>query len=166
MARTMERQLEAAEKQLVASFQPDVGLSFIQGIDSESGRVEIKNAAAFPLKLQAVHTVVWFEQEEYGLEKEDTNYTDLVISPGKSHEHRYFVKVKQGATTSDYNRFSVVVCSDLSEVSQHWFIITGRGEFSHHAPRTAYSRWTDTERYLRFLGSLIRPNLPSHLTFP
>lgn len=173
IARTMERQLFAAERQLVSSFQPDLaivlsgetkgrGFSRDENAREEtiSGFVELANRGTTSLKLHAVHVIVWFEDAKFTSYQDNGYYADCVIQPGEEHKSNYSVNVKRGISDVPFHRLVVVVCTDLVEISQHWFYTTDGNAIAHRAPLKVLSWVTNEKAYFRQLDFIKQVNMP------
>ncbi len=159
-------------KQLVASSQPDVTLKFTQDFqgslshddvtsDDLSGRLQITNGAAFPIKVHSIHITIWFEDSRYKIVEHEAFLADRVISPKDSMEEKYCVDVPTSSARTPYHRVATILCSDLSGFSQHFFQMTDNGALSHYIAPEGLNLWKSRKRYLEFLSVIKGFALPS-----
>jgi len=133
MAFTMERQL-------AASFQPDIDLqitnrftgSSVQlGVEREnvSGTIVVLNKGEAPVKIVAVAMKLVFDHNIFPPQSTKVDAQQRVLAPGKRtvFPHRS-LNVPQGGTQANYEQFAQIHCSDLAGISRYTFSTSDRSE--------------------------------------
>jgi hypothetical protein len=126
MARTMERQL-------AASFQPDINLSLSNrfhgsssnyGVRGENASITIviTNKGNVPVKIAAVAMKVIFRDKSRPEEMIELDAEQRVVAPGQATEFNHLtVELPLGSINGDFERRIQIHCSDLAGISKHTF---------------------------------------------
>ncbi len=132
-ARLTRRLADAVERQLAASFQPDLYLSLsscFHGSGSHYGEREenvsltiaVMNKGNVPVKLAAVAMKIIFRDKSLPAETITIDAEQRVVAPGRTTEfHHVTVQVPLGSTEGEFERRVQIHCSDLAGVGKHTF---------------------------------------------
>ena len=126
MARTMERQL-------AASFQPDINLSLSDcykgsgshhGVQEENASITISvtNNGSVPVKIAAVAMKIIFEDKSRSDEMIQLDAEHRVVAPGQASQfHHLTVPLPLGSVAGEFERRVQIHCSDLTGIGKHTF---------------------------------------------
>jgi len=156
---------QTMRQQLAAAFQPNIGIMFAQPLRSESWNngvasdgiadtLQIQNRSASPLKLHSVHISISFGDSRYQRCDKDFPFEDIVISPDYIKQIHFDITVPHTASQNRFYKLALVVCSDLADVNEHWFIKVDKGEISHHQFSKLTNRKADLKRFSTELDKL------------
>jgi len=131
------------ELQLAASFEPNIVLAFTDNIQYEghgnggeheslAGGAAISNQGSEPVKLQYVFITISFEDKQYKTHDQEYQLANPIIYPDKSFQVQYNIEVDKGSTKTRHYRKLIVVCSNLSGISQHILEMVAKGQTRHY----------------------------------
>jgi hypothetical protein len=131
MASTMERQLGA-------SFQPNIGMALTNrfqgehrdrgGTESESvmGTITITNNGDLPLKVVAIAMKLLYDNDVFPAQMTKEDARQRVVSPGGATQFHLTLDVPLGSSRVGYEQIAQIHCSDLAGVSKHSFSVSSR----------------------------------------
>jgi hypothetical protein len=137
MAKTMQQQM-------VAAFQPSVGLIFSLRTtgrnstptgteDSIGGFVRCVNNGQQPVKIVSLMIDVTFADGAFPNRSMTIDGENLILAPASPKEFVFAVVVPQTAIGIDHTRHAKLWCSDLAGVSQHTFEMNeGDTDITHY----------------------------------
>ena len=124
-------------EQLVASFQPNIGLTLtnrFQGKGKDgyggqhenvSGTIIVTNKGNLPLKVLSVAMKLIYDKEAFPTQTIRLDAQQRLVSPGQTTEFSHLtMDVAIGGSKAPYEQIAQIHCSDLAGVSNHSFSVS------------------------------------------